>query len=49
LLLPARIVHNKGIKEAIGVAEAYAEIYKQQVALTVTNQPDLDMQKNRRL
>jgi glycosyltransferase involved in cell wall biosynthesis len=47
LLLPARIIHNKGIKEAIGVAEAYADIYKQQVVLTVTNQPELDMQKNR--
>jgi hypothetical protein len=47
LLLPARIIHNKGVKEAIGVAEAYADIYKQQVALTVTNQPDSDMQTNR--
>ena len=47
LLLPARIIHNKGVKEAICVAEAYADIYAQRVALIVTNQPDSDMQKNR--
>ena len=47
LLVPARIIHNKGIKEAISVAEAYADIYQQRVALTVTNQPDVDTQKNR--
>ncbi len=47
LLLPTRIIHNKGIKESIYVAEAYADMYGQRVVLTVTNQPNSDMQKNR--